>query len=51
MATPDKPYEWGHPQFDPETHRQWSEFADREGNYVNGPGLTFKPPKERAEPA
>lgn len=44
MATPAMPYEWGHPQFDPETHAKWQEFKEQEP-YVVETGLVFVRPK------
>jgi hypothetical protein len=45
--TPEKPYEWGHPQFDVAIHRRWREFLTRE-TYVDDPGLSFLPPKRES---
>lgn len=47
MGVLTKPYEWAHPQFDPETHRQWVEFEEREP-YVKS-GLRFIPPSDSRE--
>jgi hypothetical protein len=40
--TPNRPIDWGHPQFDPENHRRFTEFMqDQE---LPMAGLTFLPP-------
>lgn len=47
MGTPEKPYEWGHPQFDPVSHAQWQEFKRLEP-YVKEHGLVFVRPEPSA---
>jgi hypothetical protein len=38
--TPDKPYEFAHPQFDRENWEAWDDFI-RENGYVRPSGLNF----------
>ena len=48
--TPEKPYEWGHPQFDRENHAEWTGWVQKAGYGESGlvflrqsrPGFDFR---------